>query len=273
MPSLDYIIAHTRIVRRILRWTNQRKINRYLEHEKSRYANNPTDLRNFENKIFSQNGEDGIIEEIFSRIGSTNKYFVEFGIEDGRECNTRHLMERKGWQGLLMDGSESNCAYANQLAKLSGTKVICSFVTADNIESLLNEARAPKDMDMLSIDIDGNDFWIWKAIKNFQPRVLVIEYNASYPPPEKWVMPYNKNHIYDGTNYFGASLVALNELCDKKGYTLVACDKAGVNAFFVRNDLVGDKFLKQDVHYFYSCPKYGALFFGHPKGKGPWIVR
>lgn len=273
MPSLDYILAHTRLVRRLLRWKNQRRVNRYLEKETQRYQNHSQDLRNFEKRVFSQNGEDGIIEEIFRRIGTTNKYFVEFGIEDGSECNTRHLMENKGWKGLLIDGGESHCKSARQRADIYGSKVLCSFVTAENIESLFHQSQVPADLDLLSIDIDGNDYWVWKAMTHFRPRVLLIEYNASYPPPENWIMPYNKNHLYDGTSYFGASLVALNELCGDKGYTLVACDKAGVNAFFIRNELITNEFLKKELDYFYSCPKYGSLFFGHPKGKGPWIKR
>lgn len=273
MYSLDYILAHTRLVRRALKWNNLRKINSYRNIESQRYENNPLDLRNFEKKITSQNGEDGIIEEIFNRIGTTNKFFVEFGIEDGTECNTRHLMEHKSWKGLWMDGSESNCQAAKKLADPYDSKVFPTFITAENIESLFKKFNVPNDLDLLSIDIDGNDYWIWKTLTSYTPRVLVVEYNASYPPPTHWIMPYKSDHMFDGTNYFGASLSALVALGKDKGYTLIACDKMGVNAFFLRDDLVSNKFLIKDVDYFYSCPKYNGYFFGHPAGKGPWLKR
>lgn len=271
MYSLDYILAHTRLVRKILRWWNSNNIAQYEKQEAIRYHSNPFDLRNFEKKIYSQNGEDGIIEEIFNRIGTTNKYYVEFGIENGRECNTRYLLEEKSWTGLWMDGSADNCASARELSSKFGAKVLNTFITAENIESLLHQENVPSEMDLLSVDIDGNDFWIWKAITSFRPRLFIIEYNASYPPPIHWIMTYKADHMFDGTRNFGASLTALVELGRAKGYTLIACDKVGVNAFFLRDDLLSDTFLIKDTEYFYSCPKYHAFFFGHPKGKGPWI--
>jgi hypothetical protein len=274
MHSFDYTLAHTRGLRRLLRLWNLWRISSYERKELERMEANPKDLRHFEKKIFSQNGEDGIIEEIFQRIGTTNKYFVEFGVEDGQECNTRYLLEKKSWRGLWMDGSEENCQSARDFFKAYSMDFKKAFIDAENIESLFKTANVPQFPDLLSIDIDGNDYWVWKAITSYQPRVVVMEYNASFPPPTRWVMPYNKNHQFDGTRNFGASLVALSELAREKGYTLVGCDKKGVNAFFVRNDLaVADLFLEKDTNYFYSCPKYISLFFGHPKGKGPWIQK
>lgn len=272
MYSLDYIIAHTRFVRRYLPWRNTRRLAPFLKAESGRYLANPRDLRNFENKVFSQNGEDGIIEEILNRIGTTNKYFVEFGVENGKECNTRFLLEKKSWSGLWMDGSEENGRSARSTFKDFSLKFTTTIITAENIESLFQSENVPSELDILSIDIDGNDFWVWKAITNYKPRLLIIEYNASYLPPQKWVMPYKADHMFDGTRHFGASLTSLVELGKEKGYTLIACDKAGVNAFFLRNDLLSDKFLLESSEYFYSAPKYG-YFFGHPSGKGPWIKR
>ncbi len=273
MYSLDYIFAHTRFLRRVLRWNNSKKIARYQKAEENRFTANALDLRNFEQKTFSQNGEDGIIQEIFRRIGTTNQFFVEFGIEDGRECNTRYLMEKKGWRGLWMDGSDKNCQSARSLANSFNTQVVNTFITAENIENLLLQANVPAELDLLSIDIDGNDYWVWKSITSFRPRVLIVEYNASYPPPLNYVMPYKSDHMFDGTRHFGASLTELVALGEQKGYKLIACDKAGVNAFFLRQDLMSDKFITKDLNYFYSCPKYGSFFFGHAKGKGPWMKK
>jgi hypothetical protein len=272
MYSLDYILANTRLVRRFVHWRNKKKLEPYQKEEARRCLANPLDLRNFEKKIFSQNGEDGIIEEIFNRIGTTNKYFVEFGVESGKECNSRYLLEKKGWSGLWMDGSDENGRMARSLFKDFNLKFLTTFITAENIESLLEAEKVPYEMDLLSIDIDGNDYWVWKKITKYRPRLLVIEYNASYPPPEKWIMQYKSDHLFDGTRHFGASLASLAELGKEKGYSLIACDKFGVNAFFLRNDLMSQKFLNETTDYFYSAPKYG-YFFGHPQGKGPWIKR
>jgi hypothetical protein len=272
MYSIDYILANTRLVRRLLHWRNKKKLEPYEREESRRYLANSLDLRNFEKKIFSQNGEDGIIEEIFNRIGTTNKYFVEFGVENGKECNTRYLLEKNAWSGLWMDGCSENARLARSFFKNFSLKFLATFITSENIESLFKNEDTPSEMDLLSIDIDGNDYWVWKTLTKYRPRLLIIEYNASFPPPARWVMPYKSDHLFDGTRNFGASLESLVELGKEKGYSLIACDKNGVNAFFLRNDLLSNKFLIESTDYFYSAPKYG-YFFGHPKGKGPWIKR
>lgn len=172
-----------------------------------------------------------------------------------------------------MDGSVAHCQSAREKFSAFPITVVKTFITKDNIENILLQQNVPADLDLLSIDIDGNDFWVWQSISKYKPRVVVIEYNASFIPPQSWIMPYNENHHFDGRRYFGASLVAMNGLAQQKQYTLVGCDKMGVNAFFVRNDLINSHFLKESVDYFYSSPKYHCFFFGFPKGKGPWIKR
>ncbi|MDP8216701.1 MAG: hypothetical protein P9L98_05235 [Candidatus Kaelpia imicola] len=121
---------------------------------------------------------------------------------------------------------------------------------------------------MLSIDIDFNDYWIWKAIRGYSPRVVVIEYNSSIPPAESKTIEYDQNAHWDGTNYFGASLLALTKLSKSKGYTLVACDKKGTNAFFVKTDLIKNNFKVKEVKKIYNPPKYGkkvnGKYIGHP---------
>jgi len=202
-------------------------------------------LNKHEYQSFSQYGEDGIVQEIFNRIGTTNKYFIEFGVENGLECNSLNLLYKQ-WQGLWIEGNPQYCQeIATRFADMIGNQQLNiknSFITAENIESLFEGAGAPAEPDMLSIDIDYNDFYIWQAITKFKPRVVVIEYNATYQPETDFVVPYNATRVWDGTSFFGASLAALERLGKQKGYSLVSCSFAGTNAFFVRNDLLNDVF-------------------------------
>lgn len=141
-------------------------------------------------------------------------------------------------------------------------------VTTENINFLFKKYKVPKEFDLLSIDIDFNDYWVWKAIDGYSPRVVVIEYNASIPPTESKTIIYNPNARWDGTNYFGASLLALVKLGKRKGYALIGCEKKGVNAFFVRNDLIKNNFVIKNVEELYKPPGYGkkvnGKYTGHP---------
>lgn len=196
-------------------------------------------------KIYSQHDEDGIIEEIFRRIGTTDCRFVEFGVGDGMENCTTYLL-LKDWQGVWLDGSaycveqiQQNLAHYIAAQKL---KVKYTFITAENIESLFREMGVPAEFDFLSIDIDRNDLWVWEGIKNYRPRVVAVEYNASFGPSAAVSIPYAPTEIWDGSNFSGASLKALELVGRRKGYSLVGCNYTGVTAFFVRNDLVEDRF-------------------------------
>jgi len=253
-----------------------------------------------EKKIYSQNGEDGIIEFIFSKIGTTNNFSVEFGVGDGFECNTIYLLEKKKWKGLMMDyGADQQIQWQNVIKKASTRNFLFSLigakrgirflkkiikrynrhayfkrhikiekVTAENIQQLFQKYKVPQNFDLLSIDIDYNDYWVWKAITDYAPRVVIIEYNSSISPTESKVVPYDPNAVWDGTNYFGASLLALKKLGLSKGYALVGCDSRGVNAFFVKNDLVeGIKI--PTIDQLYRPPQYGqivnGIHVGHPQ--------
>jgi hypothetical protein len=207
----------------------------------------PKCLSHHEYKLFSQNGEDGIIAEIFRRIGTTKKYFVEFGAADGAQNNTA-LLVRQGWSGLWMDADSPAVqrAKAAYRAEIAGAKltVLETFITAENIEDLFRQGQVPEEFDLLSIDIDRNDYHVWEKITHYRPRVVVIEYNGALPPTMDWVTPYDAK-AFGGTgmgNGNGASLKALERLGARKGYSLVGCDLCGVNAFFVRDDLLGDHF-------------------------------
>jgi len=206
------------------------------------------DITRYERKFSSQNGEDGILEALFAVIGTTTKYFVEFGAASGRECNTARLAKRHGWTGLMMDAATPPPDAPFPIRR--------EFITAENINALFEKYNVPPAFDLLSIDIDGNDYWVWKSITAYRPRVVVIEYNASIPPTESRVMPYDPNFRWSGTDYFGASLLALATLGSAKGYTLVGCDSSGTNAFFVDATEARERFVPHPVGELYRPPNY-----------------
>jgi hypothetical protein len=238
-----------------------------------RYAA-PGRLERHGRKVWSQNDEDGILEEIFRRIGTASRSFVEFGVSDGRECNTLKLLA-EGWRGLWMEAQPSYCesvrrVFAEPLAE-GRLELLETKVTAENIERLIAGARvaAAGELDLLSIDIDGNDYHVFRAIESVRPRVVVIEYNAKYPPPMDLVPPYDPDFSWDGSDYVGASLQAITNLAARRGYRLVGTNIAGVNAFFVRADLAADRFAEGDATAFYNPARYWlseGLSAGHPPG-------
>jgi hypothetical protein len=226
-------------------------------------------------KVYSQNDEDGIIEEIFERIGTTGRFFVEFGAGDGLENCTAYCL-LKNWSGVWM---EANSEYFAKIERNLGfliregrLRVKNAAITAENIEALFLELGVPAEFDFLAIDIDRNDYWVWKALQHYRPRVVAIEYNASLKQTASVVVPYAPEAAWDETNYYGASLKALERLGEDKGYRLVGCNYVGVNAFFVREDLVGDRFaapFTSENHY--EPPRYPfCMENGHRPNLGPW---
>lgn len=205
----------------------------------------PKYLEAYGYKVYSQNDEDGIIHEIFNRIGTINKSFVEFGVDRGIECNSHSLL-LQGWKGMWIEGRLS--AYEQVTRRFAPAirrgelKIVNDYVTVDNIQAYLEEYLQGLELDLLSIDVDGNDYHIWKAISSVKPRVVVIEYQGKFPPEIDWVMAYNKDHVWDRSDRSGASLKALEKLGNEKGYQLVGTNICGVNAFFVRKELCGDLF-------------------------------
>jgi len=212
------------------------------------------DLTRYEKSVYSQNGEDGILRAIFARIGPGTRYFVEFGVEDGTQCNTRYLAERQGWTGLLMDGGHTD----------PRRNLHREMITVENVVALFRKYGVPAEFDLLSIDIDGNDYWVWRAIATvWRPRVVVIEYNASEGPDVSTSIVYDPAFRWSETNYMGASLRALATLGASHGYTLVACDSRGVNALFVADEFVRDNFVRHSVAELYRPPRFRADG-GHP---------
>lgn len=206
-----------------------------------------TDINDFEFKIFSQFGEDGMIQYLIKHVKVENKIFIEFGVEDYLESNTRFLMMNNNWQGFVMDGSDTaikTLKNRNWYWKynLTGKAV---FIDKDNINELLANTGF-SNIGLLSIDLDGNDYHIFKEINlsKINPSIIVLEYNSVFGKDRLITVPYdkyfNRTKAHYSNLFFGASLSALNYLALKKGYSLVGCNIAGTNAFFVRKDLLNE---------------------------------
>lgn len=205
------------------------------------------DLAPFELRVFSMNGEDGVLQEIIRRVGATSNSFIEFGTESGVEANCVYLADVAGWSGHFIEADATNHA-AIELKYRSNPRVSTAraMVTPANVERLFAAAGIEKEFDVLSIDIDSHDYWVWEAITDYRPRVVVIEYNAALGV-EPLVLPRDVSPSPMGIDYFGASIGALRKLATSKGYRHVYCDLCGVNAFFVRSDLSGDFLAEEDV--------------------------
>ncbi len=226
-------------------------------------------LENYGFKVYSQNDEDGIIQEIFSRIGTTNKVFIEFGLQDGLESNTHYLLF-KDWKGLWIE-CDDDC-YNRIRRKFVNVindgqlRVAKEFITKDNINRIFEDNGVTGEIDLLSIDIDGNDYYVFDSIDVINPRVIIMEYNGKFPPDYSWIQAYNSEHIWDGSDKHGASLKALEQLANKKGYALVGTNINGCNAFFIRNELINDSFLRPlTAEYMYNPMRVNLKHkSGHP---------
>lgn len=199
-------------------------------------------LEKYEYSLFSQNGEDGILRYLFSEIGFRFKFFLEFGF-NVTQNNSLRLMLKERFGGVFIDGSELSVKQFNEAAQsfgISNVKAINKFLNLENLEFTIIESNLPEEIDLLSIDVDGNDYWFWEGMKYLSPRIIVIEYNASLGPELSLSIPYDpsfdRHKKHRSGFYCGASITALEKLGKKKGYTLVGCDSNGINAFFVRAD-------------------------------------
>jgi hypothetical protein len=197
-----------------------------------------TDLTRFEYKVFSQNGEDGVVVEVLNRIGAVGHYFVEFGVQSGHEGNCVLLADLFGWRGLFIEADDAACRQLQAKYANSDVTVRHAKVTADRVEAIFAEAGVPVEPDVLSIDIDGNDLYVWTAITGYRPRLVIIEYNAGLDVREPRVQPPDEQRGWDGTGAYGSSLAALDTVAERKGYRRIHTELAGVNAFYLRADLL-----------------------------------
>ncbi|MGZ8881810.1 MAG: hypothetical protein ACXW0I_06915, partial [Methylosarcina sp.] len=196
-------------------------------------------------KVFSQWGDDGIIQYLINRIDIPVKKFVEFGVADYTESNTRFLLLNNSWSGLVMDCSAENVNYikSDEIYWKYDLTAIHTFATAENINSTLSAAGYKEEVGLLHIDVDGNDYWIWKAIDCLSSVIAIIEYNSLFGPERAITIPYDPEFdrikAHHSGLYAGASLSALCDLAHEKGYTFIGSNSAGNNAYFVRNDQMG----------------------------------
>jgi hypothetical protein len=264
-----------------LYWTLRpiRRIHQSAYHQhlmsQERYRD-PKRLFLYEHQIHSQHGEDGTIAEIFRRIGTTNRTFVEVGVGNGLENNTAYLLTQ-GWTGCWVEGDPQGVqAIRDNLGRRlsDGTlKLIELFVTMENIGPALKACAVPEDVDLLSIDVDLNTYWIWSALAQIHARAVVVEYNSTFPASVDWKVEYHATAQWDGSFHYGASLKAFELLGRQLGYCVVGCDLTGANAYFVRQELCQDAFREpfdSETHY---EPDRGYLWglrttTGHPRGYG-----
>jgi hypothetical protein len=203
----------------------------------------PVSLQDYEFQVYSQWGEDGILQRLVETVPVGRKVFVEFGVENYTEANTRFLLVNGNWAGLVMDGSDANVAriVSDPLYWRHNLKAVRAFVTRENINALLTQNGLEGEIGLLSIDIDGNDYWVWKAIEAVRPAIVVAEYNWRFGAERRVTVPYDpafvRGRAHHSMVYYGASLAALEALGARKGFDLVGCNSAGNNAFFVRRDL------------------------------------
>jgi hypothetical protein len=220
------------------------------------------DLSDVEFSVFSQWGDDGIIQYLINQIDIPNKYFIEFGVQNYTESNTRFLMMNNYWSGLIFDGSSEfiNNIQNDYYYWQYNLKARNLFITSNNINEAFVKENVPKEPGILHIDIDGNDYWIWKAINVINPIIVIMEYNSGFGAERSITVPYKDDFerysAHHSGLYFGASLAALCHLAEEKGYSFVGSNTYGNNAFFVRNDKMGQlKKLSAQEGYVFSTSR------------------
>lgn len=198
-------------------------------------------INDHEARAYSQDGEAGILNFLIKLLGVKPLFLVEIGTGDQSNCN--NLLRSHSWRGVLIDGSTFVCDFLTYRLEEKNVQILNTFVTRENIDELLRESKAPRRIGILSIDIDGMDYHVWKAIEWLIPKIVVIEYNASLGPELSVTVPYkadfNRFDIHPG--YHGASLMAMTRLAATKGLALVGCESAGCNAFYVDRELLSSE--------------------------------
>ena len=235
-------------------------MNGYLCVQNILVNNNIEKLSDAEFKVYSQWGGDGIIAFLISKISVSNHIFIEFGVENYTESNTRFLLKYFNWNGMVIDSSKNNIDYINndEIMWKNGITAIQAFINKDNINDIISSYTKEKDIGLLSIDVDGNDYWIWKSIDVVHPRIVICEYNNLFGGDLLLTVPYDplfeREKYHYSHLFFGSSIAALKNLASDKGYLYIGSNSSGNNAFFVRKDLasqipieVNDKFIQSNI--------------------------
>lgn len=267
------VLAELQAIRRFAERSAVIARERYVDEAlKGARFGDPLRLERFGFKTYSQYDDDGIIEEIFRRIGTTEKTFVEFGAETGIENNTVKLL-LEGWKGLWIEADPKHVAAIRRsfsdVVQSGRLTVQEALITAENVDSVIGQWGSG-EIDLLSIDVDGNDYYLWEALSVVRPRVVVIEYDAKFRPPLSIAPEYKADRVWAGTGYMGSSLEALTRLGKRHGYALVGCNFPGVNAFFVRAELAVGKFqapFSAENHY--HPPRHHFLWLLYSVGPPP----
>lgn len=221
-----------RLALSVISATRQERINR-----------NCKSLSDYEYRFYSQFGDDGIIEYLTSLIPNSHQRFIEFGVENYEEANTRLLLLRDNWTGLVMDGSKENIEQIRRSPDFwrYDLTAVPSFITAENINDIIVENGFSGPIGLLSIDIDGNDYWVWEALEVIKPLIVICEYNSIFGPSAPVTIPYDssfaRSKAHYSNLYAGTSLAALDHIAKQKGLRFLGCNAAGNNAYFVNESL------------------------------------
>lgn len=217
-------------------------INKHVISSAGKLAN----IQEAEFSVFAQWGDDGIIQYLIHTLGIKNKIFIEFGVENYQEANTRYLLINDNWKGLVLDGSEENIRYIknDEISWRYNITAVCQFLTVENLNETIKNAGFEGEIGILHIDVDGNDYWFWENINVVNPEIVIMEYNSMFGNKAAFTVPYKSDFYVTNEHYsnlyFGASLKAFEFLAKKKGYSFVGCNSNGNNAYFVRNDKLKD---------------------------------
>lgn len=205
---------------------------------------NVSNLQEVEFKVFSQWGDDGIIQYLINKLDIPNKTFVEFGVANYTEANTRFLLMNNNWSGLIMDGSGENIDYIknDEIYWQYDLQAKHAFIDVENVNDLIANAGFSEELGLLHIDIDGNDYWVWQAVKCVNPIIVIIEYNSLFGPDNAWTTPYDPKFVRSKFHHsnlcYGSSLTSLCDMAEEKGYYFVGSNSAGNNAYFIRKDKI-----------------------------------
>lgn len=244
LRKLRGILTRTLTLDRVL---DRVLINQGVMMRELQRRNHSTNLRDYEFKVFSQWGEDGIIQHLTENLQVRNRTFIEFGVGDFRESNCRYLLMQSNWSGMVIDGSQRNiqAIQSSYYFWQHRLQAVCAFIDRDNIHGLLTKSGFDRELGILSVDIDGVDYYVLEALDQWTPSILIVEYNGLFGPTAPVTVPYDsafqRTKAHYSNVYWGASLGAFCHLADKRGYALVGTNSVGSNAFFVRRDLLNER--------------------------------